>query len=155
MKPKQRMLLQLTYTQISSKTDQVAEQLHRRLVRLDPQLRVALAGSDLKPLGRRLIHLMGLAVRPQETEDGVAESARSLGVDYAEAGLGEVHFDTVGEALLWTVEQTLEEGLSRDERLAWTRIYQQLTGWMKEGAKGAETGPAETEPSGTVLASAG
>ena len=51
MTPKQKMLLQLSFTQITSSTDDVAERFHRRLLRLDPALR----RSDLKSEGRKLI----------------------------------------------------------------------------------------------------
>lgn len=133
MKPKQKMLLQLSYTQISSVTDEVAERFHRRLLRLDPALRRA----DLRAEGRKLIQLIGLAVRSLDDPEKVSGPARDLGREYASQGLTEEHFDTMGEALLWTLEQTLGEGgLGREERTAWTRTYQKLTGWMKEGAQG-------------------
>lgn len=134
MKPKQKMLLQLSYTQISSATDQVAERFHRRLLRLDPALRRA----DLKAEGRKLLQLIGLAVRSLDDPDQVSGAARDLGREYASQGLTEEHFDTMGEALMWTLEQTLGEGgLGREERTAWMQTYRKLTGWMKEGAQGA------------------
>lgn len=134
MTPKQKMLLQLSFTQITSSTDEVAERFHRRLLRLDPALR----RSDLKTEGRKLIQLIGLAVRSFDEPERVAEAARGLGREYAAQGLTEDHFNTMGEALLWTLEQTLGEGgLDRDERTAWIRIYQTLTDWMKEGAQPA------------------
>lgn len=138
MTPKQKMLLQLSFTQLSSAADEVAERFHRRLLRLDPALRRA----DLKVEGRKLLRLIGLAVRNFDDPEQVSGEARDLGREYAAQGLTEEHFDTMGEALLWTLVQTLgEEELSREERTAWVRTYQTLTGWMKEGAQGATGGP--------------
>lgn len=142
MTPKQKMLLQLSYTQISSSSDEVAERFHRRLLRLDPALR----RSDLKTEGRQLIQLIGLAVRSFDQPERTATAARELGREYARRGLTESHFDTMGEALLWTLEETLgEDGLDRDERTAWIRVYQSLTEWMKEGSQeaGADDGDAD------------
>lgn len=133
MKAKQKMLLQLTYTQISSSTDQVAELFHRRLQRQDPALRQAFADLDLKAHGRRLVNLIGQLVRHLDQPQEAAEEARELGRIYAEKGLEEVHFDAMGEALLWVLEEQLGE-LGRDERRAWAVTYGALTGWMKEGA---------------------
>jgi len=142
MTPKQKMLLQLSYTQISSATDEVAERFHRRLLRLDPALRRA----DLKSEGRKLLQLIGLAVRKLDRPEEVTQAARDLGREYSDRGLTEEHFDTMGEALLWTLEQVLgEDGLDRIERTAWIHVYRTLTGWMKEGAQEV-TGQPGAEP---------
>lgn len=145
MTPKQKMLLQLSFTQLSSAADEVAERFHRRLLRLDPALRRA----DLKAEGRKLFQLIGLAVRHFDDPEEVSEAARSLGRGYASQGLGDEHFDTMGEALMWTLEQSLGEGeLGREERAAWVNTYRTLTGWMKEGAQEV----AERDASGATAA---
>jgi len=146
MKPKQRMQLQLSYTQLSSATDEVAERFHRRLLRLDPTLRRA----DLKAQGRKLLQLIGLAVRSFDDPQRVTVAAKSLGREYAAEGLTREHFDLMGEALLWTLEESLAGELGRDERKAWTRIYQDLTEWMKEGALEEATLDEDETPAPTA-----
>lgn len=132
MTPKQKMLLQLSYAQLGSASEEVAERFHQRLLGLD----TALSRTDLKREGRKLLQLLGLAVRSLDEPERVTEAARSLGSQYAAQGLTGAHFDTMGEALLWTLEQTVGEGgLDRDERTAWIQTYRTLTGWMKEGAQ--------------------
>lgn len=136
MKAKQKMLLQLTYTQISSSTDQVAELFHRRMQRKDPALRQAFSELDLKAHGRRLVNLIGRLVRHLDRPEEVAEEARELGRIYADQGLDDGHFNAMGEALLWVLEERLGD-LGRDEKKAWVVTYRALTDWMKEGAAGA------------------
>jgi hemoglobin-like flavoprotein len=141
MTPKQRMLLQLSFTQLSGAADEVADRFHQRLLGLDSEM----PRTDLKTEGRKLLQLIGLAVRNLDDPDQVSGAARDLGREYASLGLTDEHFDTMGEALLWTLEQFLGEGEpGKEERAAWILTYQTLTGWMKEGAQGVASsqGPA-------------
>ena len=44
------------------------------------------------------------------------------------------HYDTVGAALLWTLEQGLGEAFTPDVKSAWTTVYGVLATTMKDAA---------------------
>jgi hypothetical protein len=69
---------------------------------------------------------------------------------YATGGLTTLSADTVGAALLWTLEQGLsEETFTPEVREAWTSTYALLAGVMKDAAA---TAPARTgyQPDGPL-----
>ncbi len=47
----------------------------------------------------------------------------------------EASYDTVGEALLWALEQGLGDAFTPEIRAAWTKLYNVLATTMKMGAK--------------------
>ena len=52
-------------------------------------------------------------------------------------GVQDRHYATVGEALLWTLEQGLGPAFTPEVRLAWTSAYGLLAGAMQAGAREA------------------
>jgi hemoglobin-like flavoprotein len=56
-------------------------------------------------------------------------------VDY---GVTDAHYETVGGALLWTLEKGLGAAFSVEVRGAWLAAYHVLASAMKEGAAQAE-----------------
>jgi hemoglobin-like flavoprotein len=53
-----------------------------------------------------------------------------LGQRHAGYGVKEQDYETVGQALLWTLEQGLGAGFTPDVREAWTTLYQLVAGVM-------------------------
>jgi nitric oxide dioxygenase len=47
------------------------------------------------------------------------------------------HYDTVAEALLWTLEKGLGEAFTPETRQAWITVYGVLASTMKDAAKAA------------------
>jgi hemoglobin-like flavoprotein len=52
----------------------------------------------------------------------------------------DAHYDTVGEALLWTLGQGLGDAFTPETEAAWTKVYGLLADTMKTAA--AETAAA-------------
>jgi hemoglobin-like flavoprotein len=68
--------------------------------------------GDMTEQGRKLMHLIGVAVE----------------------GLEDRHYDTVAAALLWTLERGLGESFTPEVRDAWAAAYEVLSSTMKAGA---------------------
>jgi hemoglobin-like flavoprotein len=60
---------------------------------------------------------------------------RSMGRRHAGYGVQDEHYDTVGAALLWTLEQGLGRAFTPTVREAWTAALGVLAGTMKDAAK--------------------
>jgi hemoglobin-like flavoprotein len=52
-------------------------------------------------------------------------------------GVQPAHYDSVGVALLWTLEQGLGPAFTAELRTAWASAYQLLADAMKQAAYGA------------------
>jgi len=60
---------------------------------------------------------------------------QDLGRRHANYGVAEAHYDTVGAALLWTLEMGLGTAFTAETREAWTAVYGLLATTMKDAAR--------------------
>ena len=61
-----------------------------------------------------------------------------LGARHVRYGVRHEHFDVVGEALLWTLEQGLGERFTPAVRDAWVAAWDVIAGAMRTGMRRAE-----------------
>jgi hemoglobin-like flavoprotein len=57
-----------------------------------------------------------------------------MGARHAGYGVRDADYDKVADALLWTLEQGLQDKFTPEVKAAWTEAYGALSGVMKEGA---------------------
>ena len=109
---------------------------HGRLLALDPSLGALFQGV-LADQMRRLLQLLGSAANGIEPLARLASEARQLGFNHASHHLTQKHFDTMGEALLWTLANRLGTDFTHDILNAWGNAYWILAETMKTGARDA------------------
>lgn len=61
-----------------------------------------------------------------------------LGRRHAGYGVTDAHYDSVGAALLWTLEQGLGHAWTPEMASAWTEVYRLLSGIMRNAAARAK-----------------
>ena len=61
---------------------------------------------------------------------------QQLGLRHAASGVKAEHYDSVQQALLWTLALILQEEYTAEVRSAWATAYAMLAGVMKEAAWG-------------------
>lgn len=74
-----------------------------------------------------------------EKLDSLMPSLQAVGKRHVSYGVKAAHYDTVGSALLWTLEQGLGADFTADEQSAWAEAYQILSTVMKDAAALEET----------------
>jgi hemoglobin-like flavoprotein len=67
---------------------------------------------------------------------------QDLGRSHAGYGVEDRHYDTVGAALLWTLEKGLGSGFTPEMKEAWAAVYGLLASTMQAAARGARHGLA-------------
>lgn len=134
MTNEQKHFIRQTFDLVAPMADSVAAVFYRRLFELNPGLR-ALFPPVLVEQGRKLMQMLGAAIgmldRPQE----LISVLESLGRRHAGYGVRDEHYDTVGEALLWTLERGLGPVFTPDVKAAWTALYAVVATTMKNAAK--------------------
>ena len=60
-----------------------------------------------------------------------------LGRRHAGYGVQDAHYDSVGAALLWTLEQGLGKSWNPDVAASWTEVYGVLSGIMRRAQREA------------------
>lgn len=129
----QKCLVQESFALVEPIAEQAAELFYNRLFELDPSLR-SLFTSDIAEQGRKLMATMALAVKGLDDPSRIIPALEVLGKRHLNFGVVDSHFDTVGEALLWTLEQGLGEGFTPAVKEAWTTTYGTIASVMKAAA---------------------
>jgi len=132
----QKELVQTSFAQVRRIADVAAALFYRRLFELDPTLRSLFKG-DLKEQGRKLMDMLTLAVKGLDRPEALLPALAALGRRHAGYGVNEHDYETVGEALIWTLEQGLGPNFTPDVREAWEAVYRLVAGAMREAAVAA------------------
>jgi hemoglobin-like flavoprotein len=136
MTPDQKDLVQTSFERVRPIADTAATLFYGRLFDLDPYLERLFRG-DLEGQGRKLMHMIGLAVKGLNHPAELQPLLHELGERHAAYGVAEHDYDTVGAALLWTLKQGLGDAFTPEVSEAWTAVYELLSSSMKMGAKAA------------------
>ena len=134
MTPAEKNLVQTTFATLVPIADQAAALFYGRLFEMDPSLRPLFKG-DLGEQGKKLMTMIGVAVKGLDTLDELVPAVKNLGRRHAGYGVKDAHYDTVGGALLWTLEKGLGSAFTPDVKAAWTTVYTVLATTMKAGAE--------------------
>ena len=132
----QKTLVQDTFDSIAPIADDAAALFYRRLFELDPSLRGMFRG-DMAEQRRKLMNMIGAAVRGLDRLEQLVPVVQDLGRKHVGYGVEERHYDTVGAALLWTLEKGLGSGFTPEVKEAWAAVYGLLASTMKNAAREA------------------
>ena len=129
MNAEQIAVVQSTFEKVHPFSDTTAEMFYTRLFELDPSVQSLFKG-DMKEQGRKLMHMIGVAVRGLNRLETLAPAMQGLGERHVGYGVKDEHYDTVGAALLWTLEQGLGGDFTPEVKEAWAEAYHLLTSVM-------------------------
>jgi hemoglobin-like flavoprotein len=132
----QKMLVQDTFDSIAPIADDAAALFYRRLFELDPSLRTMFRG-DMAEQRRKLMNMIGAAVRGLDRLEQLVPVVQDLGRKHVGYGVEERHYDTVGAALLWTLEKGLGSAFTPEVKEAWAAVYGLLASTMQNAAREA------------------
>ena len=131
MTPRQKQLVQSTFKQLKPIQGVAANLFYARLFELDPTLRRLFKG-DLRQQGQKLMQMLSLTVVGLDRLDKLVPAAQALGARHCTYGLAPNHYDTVGAALLWTLEYGLGAAFTAEVKEAWATVYSLLAEAMQD-----------------------
>lgn len=134
MTPQQIQVIQTTWTQVVPIADAAAGLFYGKLFELDAAVKPLFKG-DMTEQGRKLMQTIGLVVSSLTRLEAILPAVQDLGRRHVGYGVEARHYDTVGAALLWTLEQGLGEAFTPEAREAWAEAYGVLATVMKEAAE--------------------
>lgn len=136
MTPIQKKLVQSSFAKVAPIADTAAELFYSKLFALDPALKPMFKG-DMKEQGRKLMRMIATAVNGLDCLEALVPAVQDLGRRHVAYGVTAAHYDTVGEALLWTLERGLGPDFTPEVNNAWAMVYGLLAQVMKDAAYGA------------------
>jgi hemoglobin-like flavoprotein len=110
---------------------------YERVFTLAPGTRT-MFDDDIAPQAKRTMAAVKTAVDGLADLDVVGPFLVRLGARHVRYGVRTEHFDVVGTALLWTLEQGLGERFTPAVRDAWMAAWDIIAGAMREGMRRAE-----------------
>lgn len=133
MKESTIVLVQSTFAKVVPMAETTAELFYGKLFEMDPLLKPLFRG-DMEEQGAKLMKMIAIAVNSLRDLDSLVPVVEELGVRHAGYGVNDSHYDTVGEALLWTLEKGLGDAFTIAVNDAWTEVYVTLATVMKNAA---------------------
>ena len=135
-------IVQDTFAMAEPNAEGIAEMFYNRLFELRPELQSLFSG-DMNEQGKKLMSMIKTAVGSLKNLDALVPAVEVLGRRHVDYGVKDADYDTVGEALLWTLEQGFGEAFTAEVKDAWATVYTVLATVMKGAA--ADVGSAGPE----------
>lgn len=137
MTPRQVELVQGTWQKVVPISDQAAALFYGKLFELDPNLK-PLFKTDIKEQGRKLMTMITAAVRGLSDVGKLVPVVEDLGRRHVAYGVKDEHYNTVGTALIWTLEKGLGPDFTPETKEAWVTVYGVLATTMQKAAAGVK-----------------
>ena len=87
---------------------------------------------------KKLLQTLAFAINGLDNLGALVSKVEDLGRRHAGYGVTDAQYDSVGAALLWTLEQGLDHTWTPAVAAAWSEVYRLLSGIMRNAAARAE-----------------
>ncbi|MGA7487227.1 MAG: globin family protein [Xanthobacteraceae bacterium] len=141
MTPEQVKLVQDSFAKVAPIAGTAADLFYDRLFAIAPEVR-SLFPSDLTEQKKKLMQMIATAVTNLHQVEKIIPAVEELGRRHAGYGVTAKHYEPVGAALLWTLEQGLGADFTAPVKAAWTETYMTVAGVMQNAAASAAPAPA-------------
>lgn len=136
MTPEQIQNVRQSFAKVAPIAETAAAVFYDRLFEIDPSTRPMFRG-DMKAQGDKLMMAIAAVVDALDDPEPMLDQIRALARRHVGYGVRKRHYESVGAALLWTLERGLGEDFTPATRAAWTAAYALLSGVMIEAASAA------------------
>lgn len=143
MNPNTVRLVQDSWARVRPLADVAGPLFYRRLFEADPALRPLFRG-EVDAQAARLMQMIDVAVARLGDLPSLVPVLQQLGRRHQGYGVRPSHYDTVGAALLSTLDTGLGPAFTPEVRAAWIEVYGAMAGVMQEAAV-AEASEARAE----------
>lgn len=127
-------LVQSSWKAVEPIAPQAAELFYKNLFEADPSLQPLFRGN-MEEQGKKLTQMITAAVNKLTDLDTLVPILQNLGKRHGGYGVKDQHYDTVGGALLKTLEQGLGTAFTPAVKLAWAEVYGVMASVMITASK--------------------
>jgi len=129
MTPDQVKMVQDSFAKVVPIADQAALMFYDRLFETAPETK-ALFHGEMAEQRRKLIAALAAVVGGLRDIETILPTASALAKRHVDYGVKAEHYDSVGAALLWTLERGLGPAWTGELAQAWSAAYRTLSGYM-------------------------
>jgi hemoglobin-like flavoprotein len=114
-------IVQSTFAQVAN-ADLLASRFYERLFEIDPSTQ-PLFKHDMAEQRQKLIQILAIVVNSLDDLSPIIPAIQNLGKRHVTYGVTVEHWNSVGSALLWALEDALGEAFTNEVREAWGMAY--------------------------------
>lgn len=138
MTGEQIRLVRVTWLEVAPIADTAARLFYGRLFESDPEIQRLFAHADMDQQRAKLLRTLTVAVGALDKLETIRPALENLGRRHVGYGVEDRHYDLVGAALLWTLQEGLGDRYTAAVREAWTAAYSTLAAIMRDAAAAEE-----------------
>ena len=136
MTPDEMKLVRLSFVKVMTIKSQAGRLFYDRLFTIAPEVKPMFKG-DIGAQADKLMATLAVAIGMLDKPDLLNGTLAGLAKRHAGYGVRDEHYDKVGQALLWTLEQGLGADFTPQVKAAWTSLYVSVAKTMREATNGA------------------
>lgn len=133
MTPEKVKLVQDSFEKVVPIASTAADIFYARLFEVAPEVR-PMFSADMTKQKEQLMATLATAVQNLHQTETIVPVLQKLGRDHVGYGVKDEHYDTVGGALLFTLEKGLGDDWNDELKGAWAETYGLVASVMKEAA---------------------
>lgn len=103
---------------------------YKRLFEIMPEVQPMFSRASMAEQSKKLLSMLSYIISKLDKLDEILDEVVKLAQRHNKYGVEDTHYNAVGSALLWTLEQGLGDKWSDELEAAWTDIYTVLAGAM-------------------------
>ena len=131
MTPEQISLVRASWRAAASNAGSLTRTFYAALFEADAGAARLFAGVDLEAQRKKLTQSLTVVVHSLDDPDSLLPAIAALGKRHARYGVEHRHFDSVGEALLMALADTLGDAFTPELRAAWAEAYALIASVMR------------------------
>lgn len=112
----------------------IGDVFYRKLFIDEPQFK-HMFKSSVEEQSKKLIEMLSLIVARVDRLDELTEDVKQLAIRHVNYGVKDKHYESVGGALIWTLQVALGKDWNDETEEAWTKCYQILASTMIDATK--------------------
>ncbi len=113
--------------------EQVAKLFYTRLFELDPNVKSLFKGK-LDFQGDKVMMTLNVMVNSLDDLSAVEEMLQAMGKRHLIYRVQVAHYETIGSALIWAINNGLKDSFSKEEKEVWVIAYGLIATTMKKAA---------------------
>ncbi len=136
MTPEQIDLVQTSFKKIAPIAETAGQIFYDRLFEIAPDVR-PLFPEVMTDQHKKLMQMIGVAVNSLKNLEAILPAVQELGERHNGYAVTDEHYDTVAEALIYTLGKGLGDDFTPECQEAWTLTYVTLANVMKDAQHAA------------------
>ena len=135
MTPEQKTHVKTTWQLVVPIADTAAQLFYGKLFEIDSSTQSMFKSTDMPEQRKKLVLALGAVIAGLDNLAPLVPVLENLGKKHVAYGVRDEHYDSVGAALLWTLEQGLQDKWTSQVKDAWIAAYTAVAGVMRDAAK--------------------